>query len=80
PFLIEWRVPSENYPGWLPETDPQRHVKFRSLLLSDPSPTRARDLLRAALKGETGWWSVEAGDAGVREVSLTGPGGPIRLS
>lgn len=80
PFLIEWRVPAEQYPGWLPQTDPQRRVRFRSLLLSDPAPARAQSLLCEVLKGHAGWWSVEEGEPGVREVALAGPGGPVRLS
>ncbi len=80
PFLIEWQVPAEQYPGWLPPADPQRRVRFRSLLLSDPDPARARSLLGEVLKGQAGWWSVEEGEAGVREVRLAGPRGPIRLS
>jgi len=78
PFLIEWLAPPENHPGWLPEADPQRNVRFQSLVLSHPYPAPARRLLSTVLRGHACWRVVE-GEPGVRELVMAAPGRVIRL-
>jgi hypothetical protein len=78
PFLIEWRVPRELFPGSFPAGGRPSVGRFASILLTDPDADAARQKLRNVL-AEDFDYSVAQGPAGVAEITLDTPSGQLRL-
>ena len=79
PFLIEWRLPPDRYPGAAPATH-ARHVRgVAEVRLTDPEPAAAGDRLRAVL-GDDLPYRVSQGPPGVEAVVLDTDDGLLTLS
>ena len=78
PFLIEWDVPPELFPGAAPVRHPSGARGFLSIVLSDPDPEQARLDLGRVLAADLDY-SVEEGPPGVVEITLDTPAGPLRV-
>lgn len=78
PFLIEWQVPAELFPGAASARHPSGARGVLSLRLADPDPTTAEERLRLVL-GEDLDYAVEEGAPGLVEITLDTPAGPLTL-
>jgi Glyoxalase-like domain len=78
PFLIEWDVAPDLFPGAIPARHPSGTRGFLSIVLSDPDPVRARVDLGRVLAADVDY-SVEEGPPGVVEITLDTPTGPLRV-
>ena len=52
PFLIEWRLPPERYPGAAAAAHERRVTGVAAVRLGDPDPEAAAARLRAVLAGD----------------------------
>jgi glyoxalase-like protein len=78
PFLIEWRVPSELFPGAAPVDHPGGARGVRSMILSDSDPDQALAQLRQLLAGDFDY-AVERGRPGVAGIVIDASGGTLRV-
>jgi hypothetical protein len=78
PFLIEWRVPPEVFPGAASVHHPAGARGVRSTILADPDPDRAGTLLHKLLTGDF-HYAVEHGPAGVAAVVIDAARGELRV-
>jgi hypothetical protein len=78
PFLIEWRVPSELFPGAAPVDHPGGARGVRSTRVSDPHPEQALAQLRRLLAGDLEY-SVGRGRPGVAGVVIDASGGTLTI-
>jgi len=78
PFLIEWQLSPELFPGAAPVAHPSGARGVLSVVLSDPAPQAALSNLRRLLADELDY-RVEQGPPGVLEIVLDTPAGPLRL-
>jgi hypothetical protein len=78
PFLIEWHVPLEQFPGALRTDHPGGARGVLALRLSDPAPEQAMARLRSILDQDVEY-TVESGRPGIAEVVLATPAGPLTL-
>jgi hypothetical protein len=78
PFLIEWEVPWERFPGTAPAGGPTDGARFTSIVVSDPDPEAARGTLRGLLAEDLDY-TIKQGPPGVAEITLDTPSGPLRL-
>ncbi|MDQ6771388.1 MAG: VOC family protein, partial [Candidatus Dormibacteraeota bacterium] len=79
PFLIEWKLEADLYPGAVPAGHPGRAASFRRIRLTAAEPEAAAMRLRVLL-GDDLDWTLEPGPAGVSEIELEHQRGPIRLA
>jgi hypothetical protein len=78
PFLIEWRVPLDQFPGSVKTIHPSGARGVLALRLSDPDPDQAMARLRPIL-GQDFEYTVRSGQPGLAEVVLETPAGPLTL-
>ena len=78
PFLIEWQVPVELFPGSASARHPSGARGVVSLRLADPDPKTAEERLRLILADDLEY-SIEEGLPGMVEMTLDTPSGPITL-
>jgi hypothetical protein len=78
PFLIEWRVPLDEFPGALSTAHPSGARGVLALRLSEPAPDQAMAQLRPILHQDIEY-SVQSGEPGIAEVVLDTPTGPLIL-
>jgi hypothetical protein len=78
PFLIEWRVPLDQFPGSLQTIHPSGARGVLSLRVSDPDPDQAMARLGQIL-GQDFEYTVERGQPGLTEVVLETPAGPLTI-
>lgn len=78
PFLIEWRVPSELFPGAAPIDHPGGARGVRSLILSDPCPDQALAQLRQLLADDLDY-AVERGAPGVASIVIHTSAGTLTV-
>jgi hypothetical protein len=78
PFLIEWPVSRELYPGAVSARHARPVRGVARVLLSDPEPDAAGRRLRAVL-GDGVACTVERGPSGVSAVVLDTDDGPLVL-
>jgi hypothetical protein len=78
PFLIEWALPPELYPGAMPARHARRMRGVAEVRLSDPEPAGCEPLLASLLAGGLAY-TVERGPSGVSAVVLDTEDGPLAL-
>jgi Glyoxalase-like domain len=78
PFLIEWQLQPEHFPGAAAARHPSGARGVLSVVLSDPAPEAALSNLGRLLAEDLDY-SVEKGPPGVLEIVLDTPAGPLRL-
>ena len=78
PFLIQWQLPGELFPGAARVAHPCGARAVASLRLSDVDPEAASARLRAVLDDDMDF-TVEQGPPGLVEVVLDAPTGPVLL-
>ncbi len=79
PFLIDWALPPELYPGALPARHARRVHGVAGVRLSDPEPA-GHALLLASLLDDGLACTVERGPSGVSAVVLDTEDGPLELT
>jgi hypothetical protein len=78
PFLIEWEVAPDLFPGATPARHPSAARGFLSIVLSDRAPEQARRDLGRVLAADLDY-SVEEGPPGVVAITLDTPAGPLQV-
>jgi Glyoxalase-like domain len=79
PFLIEWQVPPELFPGAASVDHPNGARSVESVVLAAGGPEPTWDILQRLLAGPVSY-QLRPGEPGVLEMVLGTPTGPLPLS